>query len=253
MEISAFVSNSNARYRGRTAAEIFVPGCEYKCAYCHSYPLTESRIGMLESEKILDRLSSNVERVNSVVITGGEPLMQGDALVSFCRELRAMGFEIKLETSGAHSIVMEKLLYNGLVDYISLDLKNRLNEYSYFKITRRRVDINQVIRSAQFTRHYSPDYEFSITYVPKLHSFRDVLALSRQLAGSKRFVLQEFVPEFGTLDKFLRNSRKTSYEQLLGMAKQIHGIDEVRIRTRKGEEIISPVKANPEEISRINP
>jgi hypothetical protein len=80
-----------------------------------------------------------------------------------------------------------------------------------------------------------------MTFVPSLHSTHDVLELARQLKDSKRFVLQQFVSSEGTLSNELSNTSSTSYEQLLKLAKQVQGIEEVRIRTLKGDEIISPL------------
>ncbi|MDO8647590.1 MAG: anaerobic ribonucleoside-triphosphate reductase activating protein [Candidatus Diapherotrites archaeon] len=243
MQIAAFFPQSLTAWPGRKSSVVYAPGCNFECKYCyaHSIIADSENLETIPQEKILQELFNGFPEVNSVVISGGEPLLQGKKLVEFLQVLKAEGFEVKLDTNGSDSVLLEEILGKGLVDFVSIDLKSQINDYSYFKITGKRVNIEEVWRSIQATKFYCNDYEFRMTFVPALHSHRDVLELSRQLKGAKRFVLQQFIGSEGTLGKEVEGCPSPSYEKLLKTARQIQGIEEVRIRTMKGDEIISPI------------
>lgn len=194
------------------------------------------KLERIPEQKVFDFLYN--ESLENVVISGGEPLMQGIALLDFIEELKASGFKVKLETNGSSSEIIQALLEERMLDSISMDLKNRLNEYAYFKVIGKRVSIFEIAKSIILIKNSLTDYEFSFTFVPKLHSVMDAIETARAVKGSNRFVLQQFRKEFGTLKKECEKLREPSYEQLLKIARQIKGIGEVRIRTRNGDEII---------------
>ena len=243
MEIVAFFQNSLKAWPGRKSSVVYAPGCNFECSFCYAHSIIKNheRLERIPQEKIVQMLLDDYEQVDSVVLSGGEPLMQGKKLLEFLELLKAEGFYTKLDTNGGNSLLLEKALSQGLVDFVSLDLKNRLNDYSYFKITGKRFLAEEVWRSVQAVMFYCNDYEFRMTFVPGLHSQQDVFELAKQLKGAKRFVLQQFIASEGTLSNELQNLKSTTYEQLLKTARQIQEIEEVRIRTLKGDETIQPL------------
>lgn len=243
LRVAAFFPESLKAWNGRKSAVVYTAGCNFECKYCYAHSIVREpeRLELIPRQKIMELLVKNYESVNSAVVSGGEPLVQGKALVEFLQELRSEGFSIKLDTNGSDSFLLEELIAKGLLDFVSLDLKSQLNDYAYFKVTGKKLSVEQVLRSIQTIKYYGIDHEFRITFVPELHSHHDVLELSRQLKGSKCFVIQQFVSSEGTLGKELEKSRNASYEELLKIARQVQGIDEVRIRTLKGDETIKPI------------
>jgi len=243
MQVAAFFPESLRAWNGRKSAVVYAAGCNFECKYCYAHPIVKDseKLELIPKEKIVEMLVKNYDEVNSVVLSGGEPLMQGKKLVEFLRELRAEGFSIKLDTNGSDSFLLEELIAKGLLDFVSLDIKNQLNDYAYFKITGKKLSVEQVLRSIQTIKYYGIEHEFRMTFVPELHSHHDVLELSRQLKGSKCFVIQQFISSEGTLGKELEHSRNANYEELLKIARNVQGIDEVRIRTLKGDETIRPI------------
>jgi pyruvate formate lyase activating enzyme len=97
----------------------------------------------------------------------------------------------------------------------------------------------KVQQSLGLLKRQGIDCEYRFTFVPGLHSVFDVRSVARQLRGAKRFVLQQFTPESGTLDAAFEKKPKASYEELLEIASQLKGIQEVRVRSEKGEEIVA--------------
>ncbi len=243
MEISALISKSHTAWPGKNATVVFVPGCNFECHFCNAHALVKNSeiLPRMDLEKVFQAIFEE-PGVEGVVITGGEPLLQGEALAEFCDELQAEDMPVKLDTNGSDSDLLSYLLEEELVDYIALDVKNKLNDYAYFKTIGARADLYEISQSIQLLKHSELDYEFRTTVVPRLHSFNDIQAIARALHGGKRYVLQQFSPENGTLDKNYSSLPETPYDKLVRWALQLKGIQEVRVRTLKGEEVVQTRK-----------
>lgn len=121
--IAAVESCSFVDFPGRLAAVAFTQGCDLRCRYCHNPELCERRP---TGPKVANDLACLLRRrrglLSGVVVTGGEPTLWrelGPVLESF----RAMGFAIKLDTNGLHPMRTRRLLGQGLVDYLAVDIK----------------------------------------------------------------------------------------------------------------------------------
>ncbi|MFH0714247.1 MAG: anaerobic ribonucleoside-triphosphate reductase activating protein [Candidatus Diapherotrites archaeon] len=239
MEVTALFSRSHNAWPGRNSAVVFVPGCNFECHYCNAHALVRNAelLPRLELEKVFETIFAEKE-LRGVVVTGGEPLLQREALVEFLDELKAEDVPVKLDTNGSDSDLLSYLIEEELVDYVALDVKHKLNDYSYFKACGNRVDLYEVAQSIQLLKHSDVDYEFRTTVVPKLHSFLDIQYIARALHGGKRYVLQQFSAKDGTLDKNWSTLPEMPYDKLVRWASQLKGIQEVRVRTPKGDEII---------------
>lgn len=87
-------------------------GCNLRCSYCDTtYAFHDGEDA--GDEEIVSRISALGYR--RVCITGGEPLLQD--LYALCRELRARGFWIKLETNGSLPFRRE------CFDVVDMDIK----------------------------------------------------------------------------------------------------------------------------------
>lgn len=64
--------------------------------------------------------------LDGVVLSGGECTLCPD-LIPICREIRQLGFAIKIDTNGTRPSVVETLVEKGLCDYIALDYKAPAN------------------------------------------------------------------------------------------------------------------------------
>ncbi len=150
-----------------------------------------------------------------------------------------MGLLTRLETNGSNPFMVRTLIENDLVDSIVLDLKAPLYPDRYLQATGRSAVLNKIKRSIFMAMKSGIDYEFRVVVIPGKTVLRDVQSLARSVRGAKRFVLQEFTPFSGTLDKSFESIPSTSYDELIEMGQKIFGIQEVRIRTSKGEETVS--------------
>ncbi|MDO8537542.1 MAG: anaerobic ribonucleoside-triphosphate reductase activating protein [archaeon] len=244
MEIVAFIPKSTKDWPGKICSTVLVPGCNFRCPYCftHSLVLFDKKLPRVSEQKFFETLLKSKGKVEAVTITGGEPLIQGAELAEFCERIQMAGFQVRLCTNGSNPELIEELIHRELVDYFALDIKTSFNPRKYFELTNKLAILNRVRKSVQLVKRYSKDYEFITTLVPGIVSEKDILSLAFVLQGSKRFVLQQFQKSSGTLSPEFENIVETPYEYLLKVAEKIQGMEEVRIRTIKGDEVISSKK-----------
>ena len=88
-------------------------GCDLECVYCDTPAARNPKAGreMTVAEVLaalprppLPDLSAEALAKAEVMITGGEPLLQGTETSALISELAAQGREVLVETSGAHAI-----------------------------------------------------------------------------------------------------------------------------------------------------
>ncbi len=183
MIIGGFIPFSLLDYPGRIAAVIFTRGCNFRCPYCQNPELVSgdsSHPGIGESE-ILHFLSTRVEKLDGVVISGGEPTWHDD-LAGFIRELKSMGFMVKLDTNGGNPEHLALLIESGLLDYIAMDVKTDPARYS--QALRAAVEKEKLLESVRLIRD-CPDYEFRTTVVPGIVDTADLLVIAQHAPALK--------------------------------------------------------------------
>ena len=116
---------------------IFIQGCPWHCLYCHN-PDTQSIRGGKEISKLkLLRMAVDqkpyFKNNGGVTVTGGEPLVQAEALVDFFKALKVDGIHTAIDTNGClfTQSVKELLEYTDLV---ILDIK-QINNEEHQKLT----------------------------------------------------------------------------------------------------------------------
>jgi pyruvate formate lyase activating enzyme len=178
-------------YPGKTAATIFISGCEYNCPYCQNaaYMDEESDMATQASEAI-EFLKTRKKLLEGVCISGGEPLAQ-EEIEDFIAQIKELGYPVKLDTNGQFPKRLKKLAEQGLVDYIAMDIKSSRQNYGA-AIGIESFDTTQVEESAKFLLSGSIPYEFRTTVVRELHKAEDFHLIGQWLEGAEKFYLQNF-------------------------------------------------------------
>lgn len=188
MEIAGLQKLTLLDFPGKVACTVFLPGCNFRCPFCHNAPLLE-RPETISEEELLRFLRTRRGLLDGVAVTGGEPLLSA-GLPELLRKIRDLGFLVKLDTNGSFPDRLEGLLREGLLDYVAMDVKNSPEKYP---LTTGGADLlDAVRRSAALLMNGAVDYEFRTTVVDELHTPEDFDAIGRWLAGAKRFYLQCF-------------------------------------------------------------
>lgn len=109
--IKGFIPTSLVDWDGKVSAVMFVGGCNFRCSFCSNKELIieHDKIESIPFKKIKEALERNRDFIDGIVITGGEPTLYGD-LDEICKEIKEMGFLVKLDTNGTNPSLVEDLI-----------------------------------------------------------------------------------------------------------------------------------------------
>ena len=141
-------------------------------------------------EKQLEYLKKRRTILDGVCISGGEPLLH-NGLKDFIKEVKALGYPVKLDTNGSFPEKLIELVGEGLIDYVAMDIKNSFDRYS--ETAGVDTDTEKIKRSINFLMNGNIEYEFRTTLVRELHALSDMESIGKSIQGAKRYYLQNFL------------------------------------------------------------
>jgi pyruvate formate lyase activating enzyme len=191
MQIAGIQKMTLVDFPGHVAATVFTRGCSFRCPFCHNPELVlpEKYNDLLSEKQILDFLESRYGKLNGICITGGEPCLQPD-IDKFITYLKALGYDVKLDTNGSFPDRLEKIIKDGEVDYIAMDIKHSPDKYHL--ATGTQVNIADVKRSIDLIMNLGIDYEFRTTVCRPLHEVQDFEEIGKLIKGAKRYYIQNY-------------------------------------------------------------
>ncbi len=204
MIIGGLQKTSLLDFPEKIAAIVFTMGCNFRCGYCHNPELIN---GEAKIEDVFEFLKTRQGKLDGVVITGGEPCLQKD-LPEFIKQVKELGFAVKLDTNGSFPEMLEKVLPD--LDYVAMDIKAPLEKYS--QIVNVDVDTSKILKSIEVLKNGGVDYEFRTTVVKSQLSFEDFEKIGQLIQGAPRYYLQRFEAS-KILDKSLENEKTYSTEE----------------------------------------
>ncbi len=192
MKIFGIQKTSLVDFPGHVATTLFTGGCNFRCPYCHNGDLVEhlETVEPLPMKDIMDHLRKRVNVIEGVVISGGEPTLQPD-LPDFIREIKSLGYLVKLDTNGSNPTMLKALVEEGLVDYVAMDIKHSRVKYSTVACSPT-LDIDAIAESVEYLKADHVDYEFRTTLCVELHRETDITAIGMWLLGAKAYYLQPY-------------------------------------------------------------
>ncbi len=194
-------------WEGKLATLLFLRGCNLRCPYCHNPELVlAAGIGRLKWDEVVGHLREKKGWIDGVVITGGEPAINSE-LEEIVARVRAEGFSVKLDTNGTRPDVLIKLLDEGVLDYVALDIKAPFELYE--KVTRVPDMAEPVRESIAALAASGVDHEFRTTVVPGFFEPGELIDVARELGkagGRQRYFIQQFNPD-SVLDETLSTVR----------------------------------------------
>ena len=190
MRIGGFQRASLIDYSGKVCAVVFAQGCNFRCPYCHNPELVYPELfnNPIPDKEILAFLEKRKGLIDGVVITGGEPLLQPD-VEGFIKEVKEMGYAVKLDTNGSKPQKLKALLVENLIDYIAMDYKSPLEKYS--SIVHAEVNIDDIRKTLRMLVESGLPYEVRTTLFRGL-TMDDVLRMMKELNnyGVENYYLQ---------------------------------------------------------------
>ena len=212
MKIAYLQRSSLIDYPGRISAVIFTQGCNFVCPYCHNPELVKPELftESVNVKEIFDFLELRKNKLEGIVITGGEPTLQ-KGLIPFMKSLRQMGYKLKLDTNGSKPEVIETLIQERLVDFIAMDIKAPHGKYS--RVAGKNVDINALAKSIHIIMNSGAEYEFRTTAAKKMIDSEDLKSIVQMIEGADRYVIQKFISS-KHLDDSLKDSESLTLDDI---------------------------------------
>ena len=167
MDIQGLQKMTLLDYPGRVACTVFLGGCDLRCPFCHNGGLVLGPMPAgLDSEELLAFLRKRRGLLDGVCVTGGEPLLR-PGLPGLLREIRALGYSVKLDTNGSHPQRLRAVVEAGLADYVAMDVKNSPGRYAETAGVPG-LDLRPIRESVAFLLEGTVDYEFRTTVVEQI-------------------------------------------------------------------------------------
>ena len=234
--IKGLIQNTLLDWEGKIAATVFLPNCNFRCPYCHAGYLVKApkRLESIPFSAVADLAERHKEWMDGIVISGGEPTLH-DGLVDLTIEIKDLGLGVKLDTNGSKPEVINALIKTDQLDCVAMDVKAPLTE-KYYRVAGEEIDISALERSIAILMDWDGDYEFRMTVCPAFIEERDVIEAARAIGGAKRFILQQFKPDF-CMSPQLRKVKPFNRDKLVRFAEQASKyVKECRVRGEPAEE-----------------
>lgn len=224
---------SSLEFPEKISLVIFTGGCILKCPYCHNPELIDNGKSV-ELHEIIEKIESSMDFIDSVVITGGEALIQYDDVKEILKYCKNHGLETKLDTNGCFPDKLSELI--GLLDYVALDVKAPFDKYNEIIGS----DIGDKVKeSVEICTNNLIYLECRTTYVPCLMDAQDIIEIAKNIT-TDIYTIQQFRDKT-VLDKKLQGTPIPSREELKKIGEAVKPfLKKVRIKTAEfGDEIIN--------------
>jgi pyruvate formate lyase activating enzyme len=220
---------SSVEFHGNMSLVIFMSKCPLACRYCHNVELLEDSTEK-SFEEIKQEIDSSADFLDAIVISGGEPLVQTDAVIEILSYVRQIGLKTKLDTSGIYPEKLKEILDLNLLDYISLDVKTTFSKYR--KITGANVGF-QVKKSMELINEAGVHLEIRTTFVPTLHTKKDIINLVDEIEADV-YTIQQFRNR-NVLDPALEKVEVPNPHDLADLAREIKPYFSGTVKVKSGE------------------
>jgi pyruvate formate lyase activating enzyme len=213
-------------YPGSVAAIVFTQGCNFRCQFCYNpmlvWPTREGRLKNTAQadqnsrpyEKVgdfFDFLRGRVSKLDGVVISGGEPTLHPD-LPEFIKKIKELGFKVKLDTNGTNPVMLKKMVKDGLLDYIAMDIKAPAEKYTI--VIGNKIKLSKIKDCIKIIRESDLPYEFRSTIVPGLHDAEDIKQMGEMIKGADKWYLQNLKSDIDLVNTELQGTKSYTKKEM---------------------------------------
>ncbi len=177
---------------GRLTTTIFLGGCDFRCPFCHNADLVVQPSAPADWSALVDYLAGKRDWLDGVVVTGGEPTTD-PGLRGLLEVLDSLRVPVKLDTNGNHPDIVERLIADGLVSFVALDVKTTPEHYAALTGVDGAAD--RVVRTADLLISSGIAHEFRTTAYPGALALDDFTTIAQLLEGGDHYAIQQFRPE----------------------------------------------------------
>ncbi len=244
IRIGGVTDMSTIDWYGNVSLVVFWAGCNIMCPYCHNSPLipldSGSEVDLTYLDERLRQGLHPVPSLDAVVFTGGEPLLQGDAMIEAAKLVKQYGLKLMLDTNGTITEAVEKSLRTGLFDRVALDVKSPMNTEAFAKLSRVPKMAEKYVESIKHMIELCNELDIPIeartTVAPGVSDDEEYIReIARELRGKTDvYYLQQFDNQGDVLDPDLKKKNPPTKEHMIRLAKAAleEGLSPVYIKTR---------------------
>jgi pyruvate formate lyase activating enzyme len=199
MNIRGIYKTSLIDFPGKISTVLFSGGCNLQCRFCHNPDLAchWQDLELSSNEEALELITKRKKVIDGVTISGGEPTLSRN-IDSFIRRIKALGLLVKLDSNGLKPDVIRRLVADGLVDYIAIDIKT--SPHKYRAMTDTDADFGAIVETFEVLRSSGIDYEARTTCVPGYVTIDDLAAIRDAIGRVRAYHLQQFQCDAHLLD-----------------------------------------------------
>ncbi len=219
VEIKGLEKFAPKDYPGHISATVFLPGCNFRCSFCHNAELVLAPEGLatIPTDFFLAFLDSRRDWLEGVCVSGGEPLLSPD-LEAFLELIKERGLRIKIDTNGSFPDRLRDILRASLVDFVAMDVKVPAARYA--EVTRAAIDPAAIERSARALAESGVGYMLRTTVVPGLIGPEDIVGIGKWLAGAPVYQIQQYSP-VGVMEPALAARKPFPPDEVRAMADSV--------------------------------
>jgi len=230
---------STVDWPGKLAAVVFFQGCDLRCPWCQNVDGIDPRGGKdVEVEDAVKHIEGLKPIIDSIVLTGGEPLLQPEACLEILKAAKKFGLNCAIETNVTAPQALKRLL--PYLDLVAIDVKAPLGDPElYDKVTGSTGTpglVQKVKEGLKLAINSKAEVEARTTVVPTLNDDPAIIArLAGDIKGVDCLRLQQ-VRNQRTFDPGFQRLPMPSREKLLKLARAAKrkGIKNVKIFTVEG-------------------
>lgn len=202
MEFVGIEKLSLLDYDEKVSCVLFCEHCNFKCPFCHNSSLVFALYNKeIPFDEIISYLKKRIGILDAVVISGGEPTLMPD-LKNKIKQIKDLGFLVKLDTNGSNPKIIKDLVENKLIDYVAMDVKNSIKKYKETTGCQH-LNIENIIKSINYLKSGVIPYEFRTTLVKEFHNEVSIKELGELIQGAEKLFLQKFIASDECIDNTL--------------------------------------------------
>lgn len=213
---------------------IWFSNCNFRCPWCQNKELVFGYGKYVKIEEIEEKIKENLNFVDYLHITGGEPTLQPKQLFKIFEISKELGLKNSINTNGSNPEIIEKLIEKELINHIALDFKAPIEKYE--KLIGIKFDINRILKTLEICNQIN-FVEIRTTFVPNFLCLDDIIKIVEILKIKLKnfyYVIQQFNPS-STLE--ILDWKYLNSEEVIKIAKKVKEktkLEKIYVRTKAG-------------------